>query len=366
MKYKEMQCNSKIRINFLLPGFGLKPIGGFKIVYTYANYLSRHGYIVTIFHSNNIDKKKTIYKYLEYLESRVRLILNPPKWFRFDKKIHKRYIYSFSNQTVRNADITIATAWNTVRDLNGLNSKKGNKLHIIQGYEVCLAPKSDVHEAWMYDMKKIVVSSWLLEIGKQLGCTDIEYIPNSINYSKYKIINQISERNNVISMMYCTSKLKGSKDGIAALKILKGKYPEIRAIIFGVDERPSELPKWMEYFNNPKEEVLVSKIYNEASIFLSTSYSEGWGLPPMEAMACGCAVVTTASGGVEDFAIHNETALLCKAGNISEMVEDIGLLLNDKEIRYRLALNGSNYIKKFTWKKSFHEFEKILKSMLEN
>lgn len=364
MKFNEFHFKSKPRINILLPEFGVLPMGGFKIAYTYANYLAHQGYEVNLIHAYTMDKICDLNKYISYLEAKVMIYFKPPNWFKLSKKINKKYTLLFNNYTVNNADITIATAWNTARDLNKLNTKKGRKLYFIQGYEVCFAPKKDVDETWKYDMKKIVVSRWLKAIGQKMECNDLEYIPNAINYKKFKINKKISERANVISMMYSKSKLKGSKDGIAALKILKNKFPDIEILLFGVDERINEIPKWMKYFQNPSQETLINKVYNESSIFISTSYTEGWGLPPMEAMACGCAVVTTASGGVEDFAIDNETALLCEAGNIDELVDKVGLLIENKEIRFNIAYKGNNYVQRFTWKESFRSFNNVIKSLL--
>ena len=140
-------------------------------------------------------------------------------------------------------------------------------------------------------------------------------------------------------------------------------YDFIKVKLFGKYKRPDNLPQWIEYYENPKEEELVRKIYNKSKIFLCTSWFEGWGLPPMEAMACGCAVVTTDNGGVNDFAIADKTALVCKPKDIEAMEFLLQKLVEDDSLRVDLAENGVEYVKNFTWEKSFKKFEELLLSM---
>ena len=52
----------------------------------------------------------------------------------------------------------------------------------------------------------------------------------------------------------------------------------------------------------------IRNIYNSCDVFLSPSWAEGSQAPPMEAMACGCAVLATNVGGIPDYAIAGETA----------------------------------------------------------
>ena len=80
----------------------------------------------------------------------------------------------------------------------------------------------------------------------------------------------------------------------------------------------------------------------------------------MEAMACGCALVTTQNGGVEDFAIDNKTAILCEINNIDQMAEGGVKLLRDRELRYNMALAGYRKVREFRWKDSFQLFEKSI------
>jgi glycosyltransferase involved in cell wall biosynthesis len=97
-------------------------------------------------------------------------------------------------------------------------------------------------------------------------------------------------------------------------------------------------------------------------VFINSSLLEGFGLACVEAMACGCALVTTANGGSDDYAIHAETALVSDADDASTMADHIESLLLDDETRTHLALRGRDYVQRFDWDMS----AEILESFLRN
>jgi len=108
----------------------------------------------------------------------------------------------------------------------------------------------------------------------------------------------------------------------------------------------------MEYQQNPPHGRLVEDIYNGSSIFLCASLSEGWGLPPAEAMSCGCAAVSTDNGGVRDYAIHGETALLSPPEDPQVLADNLNRVLNDGTLRTKLARQGNEYIQEFNWNRA--------------
>jgi glycosyltransferase involved in cell wall biosynthesis len=105
---------------------------------------------------------------------------------------------------------------------------------------------------------------------------------------------------------------------------------------------------------------LVEEIFNMSSIVLSPSLAEGFGLPPAEGAACGCAMVTTDSGGVRDFITHGETGLLSTPQDPAALARNISLLLADDELRIRLATAGCSGIARFNWEHSTDLLELFL------
>ena len=144
------------------------------------------------------------------------------------------------------------------------------------------------------------------------------------------------------------------------MEIARSKHSDLQAVLFGVFKRPRSLPSWIEYRYNPSQKELVEKIYNGSRIYLCSSWAEGWALPPAEAMACGCAIVTTQCSGVSEYVEQGETGLFSPIKDPHGMAENLIRLLEDDALRVRLAKSGHGEIRKHTWEKSTDLLEALL------
>ena len=343
-----------MKINFLLPCFGTRPLGGFRIVYQYANKLAENGYKVSIIYASG-KENKCLYSAMRFAVFFIKDV------FPLHKSISKSYVLELNNNTIPNADVTIATACTTATSLESCSASKGKRIYLIQHYETWSMPQDTLNETWRYkDMKKIVISKYLKDIGAKLGVFDTVYIPNPIDCDLFKQTKDIHNRKYNIAMMYSEQEIKGSKYGLQAIEIMKKKYPDFKAVFFGTRARNKEIPKWIDYVKNPSQEFLVNGIYNNSSIYLCSSISEGWGLPPMEAMACGAAVVTTQNGGISEFCINEENSLICEIKNPEQMAKYIERLYLDSDLHYLLVKNGFKKIKEFSLDKSFSLLKDLL------
>ena len=84
-------------------------------------------------------------------------------------------------------------------------------------------------------------------------------------------------------------------------------------------------------------------------------------MPPMEAMACKVAVAATRAGAVPDYAIADKTALVSEIGDIEGLAKNIIYLVENRNERNRIAENGYNYIKQFTWERATEQLEEVFK-----
>ncbi len=342
------------KITFLLPGPSKRPVGGYKVVYEYANHLSDLGYIVNIIHPAIIDKKPPCLKLLKrYIIYFLRLISKSalPKWFTLNNKVRLKWVISASEKNIPDADYIFATAWQTAIWVSGYSAKKGKKFYLIQGMETWNSDERSVMETWRYPLRKIAISKWLQQHLRSIG-EESAYIPNGLDFNAFACDIPVSERYPYgVTFLYHEGKHKGSDDCIEALKMLKKRIPHIEIKAFGVPSRPSYLPDWITYYHSPDPEKL-REIYNRTAIFVSASHTEGWGLTSCEALQCGAALVATDIGGHREFAIDNVTALLCSPGNPQEIADNLEILMRNIDKRCTLAMKGRAFVGQFTWEKS--------------
>jgi glycosyltransferase involved in cell wall biosynthesis len=167
-------------------------------------------------------------------------------------------------------------------------------------------------------------------------------------------------------MMFSYVPFKRSADGIKALTIAKQQFPDLEAVLFGVSPRAPSLPPWITYVSDPSQQYLVENILNRSSIVLSPSLAEGFGLPAAEGAACGCAVVSTDSGGVRDFIIPGESGLLSAPGDPEALARNLCRLLGDDNLRVQLAELGRLSVQRLDWERSADLLESFLRRAMEN
>lgn len=94
---------------------------------------------------------------------------------------------------------------------------------------------------------------------------------------------------------------------------------------------------------------LVS-IYNIATLFVMPSLYEGFGLPILEAMSCGCPVITTKEGSLKEVA--GSAAYFVDGYNLEKVANGIKEVFNNKSLQDELRNKGFENIKKFSWEKT--------------
>ena len=159
-------------------------------------------------------------------------------WQRLDPRVKLLFVPDSGARHIPDADAVFATTWYTVRSVLDFPAAKGEKFYLIQAYETWMGPKEMVDATWRSPLHKIVISKWLLELGKELGCKDLAYIPNAVNREKYRIGNPIEHRQGQVAMLFHAAKIKGAADGIEAVRIVREKYPHLRFVMFGTESSP--------------------------------------------------------------------------------------------------------------------------------
>lgn len=104
--------------------------------------------------------------------------------------------------------------------------------------------------------------------------------------------------------------------------------------------------------------------YRNASLFVYPSFMEGFGIPPLEAMYCGCPVLTSNTSSLPEVVRYPE--MMFDPQNIQELVEKSLLLLTQKESREVNIQRGRENAQRFSWRKSAEQVIAVYNRLLES
>lgn len=373
----EYSTNKKVmtkinNIYFLLPGTEINenrecvPVGGYKVIYEYANMFATEGYNVIIAYSHARCHYNSLWKYiytfLGFYYRKLKKQLNGGTYFQFNKKVKKIFCYRFSSPwlNLKGTDIAFATAYETAKELWDIKGiPKERKYYFIQDYETWSASEENIQASYRLGMNNIVIAPWLKEKVEQARA-DATCITDGFNFNDFKLILPIEQRDKYhIVMLNHILEHKRCIDAWAALDIVKKAIPQLHVTMFGVYPCPQVLPSWYTYHKNPTKKELTD-IYNKGAIYVAASDFEGFGLTIGEAMICGCAVACTNNGGFTCMAKDRETALVSNIYDVKALAGNIISLISNDKLRFKIAQNGNEYIKNFTWDSSFKKLKQLL------
>ena len=294
-----------------------------------------------------------------YAEARLKKTFKP-NWFKLNPEIRMLWSMTLAERNVPDSDVIIASAWETAEWAASYSKRKGKKFYLIQHLETWNPGAEERSLAtWKAPLEKIVIAAWLQRYALSLGQSS-KLISNGLDFDKFRLQTKAEDRDPYsMLMIYHLLPWKGTKDGLEAFKLAQETEPRLRLTLFSIYKRPDNLPADIEFYHQPTQEDLVG-LYNRASMFMAPSWSEGWGLPAAEAMMCGAAVVATAGGADESYAINGVTALVSPIKNPTLMAHNILRLIQDNPLRVKIARQGHTSIQKFTWARAGKELEEIL------
>lgn len=347
-----------MKINFIIPM--THHTGGIQVIFTYAEYFYRKGHDVVCYYPNIAYETNSFWS---RFKSTVGNFVKDRKNISFmDISFMIKGIALINNYNIRNADVTIATSYQTAYDVEKLSLQKGQKFYFIQDYEIWFNKKK-CEQSYYLNLKKIVIANWLNKLlVEHYDCPPSPVIYNGINLNEF--YNE-KKRNNAdkVKNFLMLSNWRSSKNcemGVQIFKYLKSKYPLSQFRMFGInyDDR---IPSFVEFYENPTKDELRG-LYNQSNIFLFPSSYEGWGLTVVEAMACGCVVVGCNVGFLKEFGIHRTNAMISQIENEKEMIKNIEELLQSTDLMNLISSNCQQVVKQFDWSQSTNKFLEILKN----
>jgi len=355
-----------MKIAITLPAYYNFPIGGYHVHYQYANLLSRKGHDVTLVFPrtlsapNNLETRLKTGLWAIKLRTRNRPLI---KTFPIDRAVKVVLASNLGAEALPNADILIATAWQTAEALEGAPPRCGRKFYIVYDYEHLMTARETVRarieRTYRGSFEIIATSKIVEETVRSCGGESTALIQCGLDFSTFGMDRPPEERSPMqIAFPLRPEQFKGASDAIAASSLLRERFGEnLQISAFG--SHGMTIPTWIHWCKSPSR-LELRAFYNLQAIFMVPSHFEGWGLPGIEAMACGAALATTDNGGCRDYAIDGETSIVVEPGKPEKMADAVTALITDPSLRLRLSTTGQRFVQRFSWDDAADRLEAVL------
>lgn len=271
-----------------------------------------------------------------------------------------------SSVDVPAADVVIATWWETAEWVAAMTPSKGAKVHLIQHHEVFdYLPKQRVAAVYRLPFQKIVIAPWLETVMRESYDDPNAVLINlGIDRALFDAPPRGKQDVPTFGFMYSPLYWKGCDVVLGAIALARKQIPQLRVVAFGSEEPLPNLPLPPQtIFVKQPPQTMLRELYAQCDAWLFGSRSEGFGLPPMEALACRTPVIGTPVGGVAELIAQG--GMLVPPDDSPAMARAMVAIAQMSEDSWR-ALSDAAYetIAPYTWEHSTDQLEAALQIAL--
>lgn len=363
-----------MRITFILPRADMG--GGVRVVATYAERLKGRGHSVAVVSMPDRDLP---------LRAKVKSLLKGTGWPRLkahgpshlDKvDVQWRVLDRFrpvTDQDTPDADVVIATWWETAEWVSKLAAAKGAKVAFIQGDDrvnwwESARWREAVEHSWRLPMAKVAVSKWVADrVTEITPGASIEVIPNAVDCSQFHSAPRSKGPEPTIGFIYSDTGFKGTDIALRAIELARRELPSLNVVAFGhcCPSLNLPLPAGTRWYVSPKQEELRHH-YSACDAWLFPSRTEGFGLPILEAMACRTPVIGAPAGAAPEL-IGQGGGILVRHDDPHSMADAIVRVAGMTECRWR-AMSDAAFAtaSRYSWDDATTLFEATLQRLVDS
>ena len=218
--------------------------------------------------------------------------------------------------------------------------------------------QATVVSCYRKEFRNITISPYNMDELNAIGLS-ATLIPCGYNDNLYKPLKSVKREDNVLLAVGRSFFQKNFEMTYNGWSALGDKKPDMW--LYGFEPEIAERdPSKITYFTKPSNEE-VNELYNGATIFIQTSRHEGFCLPILEAMAAGCPVICTDSHGNRGFCFDKKNCLIVGQDDIEGTKEAINKLMENKNLREKLAKEALKTVKEYHWDNVTKKAEKFFK-----
>ena len=354
-----------MKITFVLPPVNMS--GGIRVCAIYAERLQQRGHQVFAV-SPSQSRPNTRHVFRSLWKGQGLPNFRPRLPSHFDNRSVSLHLTEAARPIIDadlpDADVVVATWWETAEWVAALSPGKGAKAYFIQHHEVHdFLPKQRSKATYNLPLHKITISRWLVDLMKtEYGDSQVSWVPNSVDTQQFYAPPRRKQSVPTIGLLYSPTYWKGCDISLRAWAKVAEKIPNLRLIAFGIKPPTPDLPlpKNTRFYCNPPQQ-RIRDIYSQCDVWLCGSWSEGFHLPPLEAMACRCPVVSTRVGGPIDVIDQGVEGYLVPTGDVEALAERLLTVLSFDDQRWR-AMSEAAYAKalSYSWEDATDRFEASL------
>lgn len=373
-------------INFVTPPLKRKKFsGGLYCIMKYAQGLIERGHTVNIVTPPGSKQPQWIHFDGNIIEAKApklqfsrpsKLLLSIAKKIIYaqynllDDQMQRALNREIFNDVMPTADITIGSTWQSSYIVDQFGT--GEKCYFSQHYEPYFSDdfidQKLAAASYHLSLHKIANSSWLKTLlSEEIPNQTIYQSTNAVDLDKFYIDKPKRSKGksvNVISYGGRNVIWKGFEEMALAIKLARESLPDwkINWNVYGSAALPPN-NKIATYnalgFLQPDA---LRRAYNDNDILLSASWYESFPLFPIEAMACGVAVISTQKG-TEDYAKNDFNAIIVQERNISSIADGLIKLINDGMLRDTIVKCGLATAAEFNWNEAISRMENCLSNI---
>ncbi len=168
--------------------------------------------------------------------------------------------------------------------------------------------------------------------------------PVELEFKDYILyVGSLEPRKNIGTLLEAYELLRRDNPHLKTkLILIGGESPLFAEVRLKVKQYKEDI-----HFKGFVNDHVLRDFYRNASLFVYPSLYEGFGLPPLEAMASGVPVVTTMTSSIPE--VVGDAALMVSPYDVKQLAETMNSVLRDPEVRRRLIAKGLEQVRKFNW-----------------
>lgn len=261
---------------------------------------------------------------------------------------------------LNNIDMLFATFWSTCKWLPHIPAAR--KLYFIQSDERLFYDDPDmkvqVSDTYLLPYEFVTIAGWIQRMLRDEFARDAHLVPNGLDTSLFRPCEPLAPKNparpRVLIEGPITIGFKGVADAYAAVASLDCE-------IWIVSSAGVPQPWWRvdRFFDGVKFDDMP-RLYSACDVLVKMSRVESFAYPPLEAMACGCAVVVGKVAGSMEYVQHETNALVVEQGDVEGARTAVGRLIGDEALRRRLVEAGLETARRWSWERSFDALLKVV------